>query len=821
MPSDIRVFVQWTEPSIFAGEDVECTITFKNVSNPQEVTVQNASTWHSRRQNSISSTQTLPIGSEHRRSPSTSRLQGQYNNSGQQQGRHHRAASSLSIPSTPVVSPRSPALSTGGRSNASSPHIHQRSISIVSLGSGETGRNAVQNARIVPVSRPGNKHNRSASLQVLPRQVENQHGSHFSASLGSSQSQRTQSISTQKDKDAVKLTVPQAPSRRGSRQSSYSTSPTVSQSGSRRSSPLSNPSFKFPQQSLETRTENDEKPRPRIIREQSRSSIKQPLAALSSGNLKDRLEGHLASRVLSGVSVDENPRDSGEFYNMSDQSSDTLASEQVPLETGRLFNSLPQANRLRTNLKPRIEKLLMGYVQVGATFTVDGALVDQSHFEEVKRKGFLGGQGGGGVVGVETPRVPGGMFGGFSLSSIGESIGGLLGSSEMSSTKEMRGVTASRAIPLLSTPQSLLFVDLQLGPGEEKSFHFAYPIPRGLPATYKGKAIKISYHLTIGTQWSPGQEKTQKVRQVNVPFRVFSGVNVDGQILGHDLMQPYVILQDRARKRSITPDSEREKTPSQNSPKQQPDFHSAFMSYASSLLDPKIRRQSSTGTFDDLARFTPKPTTGPQISSTEAINLAILRSNQTSSSSDRSQNRFDIARNGKRVGAVILNRPLHRLGETVVAAIDLSHGNVPVFAIRCMLETVEKVDPSIAVRSETSISRVTRRVHIALSENAIYAQSVVFSPTIPVAASPTLLTSAIELEWRLRFEFATVRAGHEDEFKSRADFLEEIGKDERGVSLAAVETMPCETFEVAISITVFGDTVKDSGEDEDTVGFPI
>ena len=36
MPSDLQVFVKWKEQTVFAGEDVECTITFKNVAEIAE-----------------------------------------------------------------------------------------------------------------------------------------------------------------------------------------------------------------------------------------------------------------------------------------------------------------------------------------------------------------------------------------------------------------------------------------------------------------------------------------------------------------------------------------------------------------------------------------------------------------------------------------------------------------------------------------------------------------------------------------------------------------------------------------------------------------
>ena len=167
----------------------------------------------------------------------------------------------------------------------------------------------------------------------------------------------------------------------------------------------------------------------------------------------------------------------------------------------------------------------MGYVHIMGSFTVDGALVNQAPFEEVKRKGVVGGQGGGGVVGVERAKKDNGLFGSFGWGNIGESLGGLLGGGEMSSIKEMRGIANTKAIPLLSTPQSILFVDLQLAPGESKSYKYTFTLPRGLPPSFRGRAMKVSYHLAIGTQRAATESQKQQVRQVEVPFRVFGSVN--------------------------------------------------------------------------------------------------------------------------------------------------------------------------------------------------------------------------------------------------------------------------------------------------------
>jgi RAB6A-GEF complex partner protein 2 len=166
---------------------------------------------------------------------------------------------------------------------------------------------------------------------------------------------------------------------------------------------------------------------------------------------------------------------------------------------------------------------MMGYAQVMGTFTLDGSLVNQAPFEDVKRKGVVGGQGGGGVVGIERSKRDSGLFGALSWGNFGESLGGLLGGGELSSMKEMQSIARAKTVPLLSTPQSILFVDLKLAPGESKSFKYSFTLPRGLPPSHKGRAIKVNYHVAIGTQ-RPGSSKDKLVKQVDVPFRVMGSV---------------------------------------------------------------------------------------------------------------------------------------------------------------------------------------------------------------------------------------------------------------------------------------------------------
>jgi hypothetical protein len=193
-------------------------------------------------------------------------------------------------------------------------------------------------------------------------------------------------------------------------------------------------------------------------------------------------------------------------------------------------------------------------------------------------------------------------------------------------------------------------------------------------------------------------------------------------------------------------------------------------------------------------------------------------------SANRSTNRFEIARNGRRIAVVVLNRPAHRLGETVIAIIDFADASLPCYALRGTLETSEKVAPALAVRSSASINRVTRRIYASCFENTLYSTRVVFSPAIPVSATPTILTSGVNLEWELRFEFVTTSSHGENEFgyygPSGVGLLETIGEDDRGAVFSSLENLSCESFEISIPLTVYGETVREPLPEEHE-GHPI
>ena len=178
-------------------------------------------------------------------------------------------------------------------------------------------------------------------------------------------------------------------------------------------------------------------------------------------------------------------------------------------------------SRGSVDLGTRAETLIMGYAQINGNFIIDEALIHASEFDDVKSKSVMGGKSGGGVVGVDARRTAS-WTGLGPLSTFG--FGSLFGGTQPSSLAEMRDRATSKTIPILSTPPSILFVDIRLLPGESRSFSYTFKIPRNLPPSHRGRALRISYSLVITTQ-RPGLSG-QHLSTAEIPFRLFS--NIDG-----------------------------------------------------------------------------------------------------------------------------------------------------------------------------------------------------------------------------------------------------------------------------------------------------
>ena len=173
MPSDIQVFVRFKEPSVFAGEELECTITFKNVANEQNDAspLESRSGRHSRRVSLVQQSATTPRGSSTGWSKENPRLAAAGLHSARSSlGRIHKATASLSMPKSSGTVLASPATPYSDKAVVKPGPEHRRSVSIISAGSVDLRDDyeSQKIARMAERSRPDLSHRRTSTLQAYP-----------------------------------------------------------------------------------------------------------------------------------------------------------------------------------------------------------------------------------------------------------------------------------------------------------------------------------------------------------------------------------------------------------------------------------------------------------------------------------------------------------------------------------------------------------------------------------------------------------------------------------------------------------------------------
>lgn len=156
--SNIRVFVHWRDQTVFAGEAVQCTVTFRNIAPEANQSPAQANG----QQQSPSERQRLASPLQPRGKAAAASARG-----------HKRAALSLSVPSPSSRSRQGsihwpqPVVPGDGRPG----HAHKRSVSIVSIGSTTSTIDEHSYSPRVDHSprTPRHSHNRASSLQISSR----------------------------------------------------------------------------------------------------------------------------------------------------------------------------------------------------------------------------------------------------------------------------------------------------------------------------------------------------------------------------------------------------------------------------------------------------------------------------------------------------------------------------------------------------------------------------------------------------------------------------------------------------------------------------
>lgn len=560
------------------------------------------------------------------------------------------------------------------------------------------------------------------------------------------------------------------------------------------------------------------------------------------------------------ISVDQPPSGHSHTRRLSMQLASTLrgfyssASSNNSRESAwSLGNNRADLNRSSSvsaaNNRSHVESLFMGYVQLQGYFQVDETLIDTSIFQHARTHGIIVGH-----KGLEySSEIQNNQS---STNGLLKNIGNFLFSADAAAPDNKHlhhSAELSDEIPIFTTPQSLLFVDLKLAPGESRSYSYHFTLPKELPPSCRGKSIKIMYNMVIGTQKTPSRPGLPTPKIVLVPFRLFSYVDPEGGQAIHDLANPIVVSRDESsvmelegrrsslktfealteyRRSSQHPESTSKTT--EKTEEERAQFHQ----YVESLLDSSGHwsspLQSKRNSYDPTQALL-----GNRRSSNVSIKTALDKSKQDHSYSVKDNIHYfvkyftqmglqseitattaaveprpspfkfsyDIVRKNQKITTLNFSHSVYRVGDEIIAQLDMSDADIPCYHITATLETTERLlDPSISLESESKTQAVTRRIYSHYVTSSFGATKTHIQLTIPSTATPQFSTSLTSLNWSIKLDLITSAVSSQED---QSSLLEPVSQSSTQIDdpsyniYTAKPVLPCESFSCRIPIQVY------------------
>ncbi|EGG02863.1 uncharacterized protein MELLADRAFT_109802 [Melampsora larici-populina 98AG31] len=359
------------------------------------------------------------------------------------------------------------------------------------------------------------------------------------------------------------------------------------------------------------------------------------------------------------------------------------------------------------------------YCQLEGIFEYDDRLIKSNLFDSLKnRTTKLGGGQLGPQIGSDHQAGWLGWLFGTRVSGIGSEQG------------------KGQKLPVFENPVSILDVDLHLRAGESRTYTFSIDLPQELPPSFRGKSIKFSYNLIVGTSYDNGGIGPRGRNQVGsspgtkiirVPIRVYNHVFLNGARPFYDLSSPIINTRDLAQIGKLE-NLVLEKT--------QVDSDNDLEAYARQLINRSIEVEEPE---DEM--------TGGCMTAVEIV---------TRSSGKVS---FDINKDGKLVAELTLVKSAYRLGEIAegIIVFNTSTDTGRVIKASFSLETNETINPNDLIDpsdlNKEKIKLMTKKVHSDQEEFLLNQNRCKFSLVIPTDGTPEFESSSVKLNWYIRVKF--------------------------------------------------------------------
>ncbi|KAK9709849.1 Golgi membrane exchange factor (Ric1p-Rgp1p) subunit, variant 2 [Basidiobolus ranarum] len=376
--------------------------------------------------------------------------------------------------------------------------------------------------------------------------------------------------------------------------------------------------------------------------------------------------------------------------------------------------NLKSASMTRSSSSPcasfKTEYLMWGFAQVVGHFVINGSIIKFDEFESLKSKTMYrsangigsGGSVGGGIIGVPTT--------GGTTSSVAELQKG-----------------DSKMLPVLSTPPSILFCDLELAPGESKSYTFEFTLPSILPPSHRGKAIRVSYNLLLGAQRGGHHTRAQIVQ---MPFRVFSKLNAQGLPNPYDLMNPTIINKDEATVECISKKGSVEEQKRVKKDISTEAIIENIFSLSSSATTPDLQNLSNIPSLSATSDAKNVPDQGKSL---EIASIVCQKFSKVT---------FNISKGDDPFAQFSMMKTAFQLGDVVTGTLTFMNSLERCYQASVTLESMEVVKTSFANKTPQQIETNTRKVHAEHHEFCLNTLRTNVMLSIPPLCTPGFETSA-------------------------------------------------------------------------------
>ncbi|EGN94146.1 hypothetical protein SERLA73DRAFT_78067 [Serpula lacrymans var. lacrymans S7.3] len=334
-------------------------------------------------------------------------------------------------------------------------------------------------------------------------------------------------------------------------------------------------------------------------------------------------------------------------------------------------------------------------------------------------------------------------------------------------------------LPTFEVQPAMLAVDLSLAPGESRSYTYTINLPENLPPTFKGRSLKFSYELIVGTCRAGSSPQSSSnlgptgangiSRIMKVPIRLYNNVTVGKPQMPYDLLWPVAKRRDPlsvVAPKVIEDLSSISKGPRKSSPTSQntgcgtlDDLREYGKRLLSTFPDSENSQNKASSNPDlippvlnDIERDLEREREGGALTGcSEGVEIMTRNSKKVS---------YDVNKDGVKVAVLTFTKSAYRLGETVLGVVELNDrsSRARVLSLSAILEAQESLPSSISAGG----SRHMRRVH-AEHYSSFVASTLrtTFSLDIPSDASPAFQVkiggtpsqtsgSTGGLEWRVR-----------------------------------------------------------------------